>query len=439
MGSAAIAALGADAGALLRARRSALAVFAIRVAAAGLAYGTQVLLARLMGREGYGVFATAWVWIAILGHASLGGFGLSVCRFLPEHRVRGELDLARGFLVVGAAVAIAGGAGVAAICAGFLWLLRDLVAADYLLPLAIAFCVVPVFALQDYIEGVARSFNWTALAIAPPFILRQMLIALAMLLAFAWGAPAEPWVAVACTLVATAIAVIAQAAILVAKLRTKLPSGGRAYRVRDWTLATLPMGFADLALILFSFIDVLVLGLFVPPGDVGVYFAATRLLQFVVFVQYAATAATAPRFAEAWTRGDHATLGELIRGTVRLTALASFAIGAGLLLAAPLLLAMFGPGFAASFGLLVILVCGALVQSAFGPAEDLLNMLGAERTCALVSLAAFVFAAALNLTLIPLHGVTGAAIAMALAMAARGCALAVAARTRLGLSTHLLA
>src|SRR5215204_226819 len=92
-----------------RARGSAVAVFGIRVAAAGLAYGTQVLLARAMGKEGYGVFATAWVWIAVLGHASLGGFGLSVCRFLPEHRVRGELDLARGFLIVGAGVAIAGG------------------------------------------------------------------------------------------------------------------------------------------------------------------------------------------------------------------------------------------------------------------------------------------------------------------------------------------
>ena len=107
MATAAAGALRTDADALSRARRSALTVFAIRVAAAALAYGTQVLLARLMGKEGYGVFATAWVWIAVLGHASLGGFGLSVCRFVPQHRVRGELALARGFLATGALATLA--------------------------------------------------------------------------------------------------------------------------------------------------------------------------------------------------------------------------------------------------------------------------------------------------------------------------------------------
>ena len=144
--------------------------------------------------DGYGVFATVWVWIAVLGHGSLGGFGISVCRFLPQHRVRGELDLARGFLAAGAVVGLASGAVVAAIGAALLWLARDLVCAEYLLPLTLALCVVPAFALQDYVEGVARSFNWTALAIAPPFIIRQGLIAVAMLLAVVWGAPPEPWV-----------------------------------------------------------------------------------------------------------------------------------------------------------------------------------------------------------------------------------------------------
>lgn len=432
-------ALAAETDALGGMRRSAAAVFAIRVAAATLAYGTQVLLARLMGQEGYGVFATAWVWIAVLGHGSLGGVALSICRFVPQHRVRGELDLARGFLAAGAAVALASGAGVAAAGAGLLWLARDIVSPDYLLPLAVALAVVPVFAVQDYVEGVARSFGWTALAIAPPFLLRQGLIALAMLLALAWGAPAEPTVAVGCTLLATVVAVAVQAAAVLRRLRPALPAGRRAYRLGEWAAATLPMGLVDLTLVLFGFVDVLLLGLFVSPGEVGVYFAATRLLQFVVFAQYAATAATAPRFAEAWARGDRDGLRRLIRATARLTALASFGIGAGLLIAAPWLLALFGPGFPASFGLLAILVCGVTVQSAFGPAEDLLNMLGAERTAALVSVGALLFAIVLGLLLMPAHGVVGAAMAMALASAARGCALALAAKARLGLATHLLA
>src|SRR5215218_3329229 len=429
MAAAAAGALRTGGEALVRARRAGIAVFAIRVAAAGLAYGTQVLMARLMGEAGYGIFATAWVWIAILGHASLFGLSQSMCRFLPQYRARGEADLARGFLAGGAVAALASAGAAAAAGAALLWLAGGSLGEDRLLPLGLALATVPVFAVQDYLQAIARSQNWPVLAILPPYIVRQGLVGAAMVAA----------VAVGCTLIATAAACIVQGLALLRRLDPALLSGNRRYRPREWAAATLPMGFADLTLILFNSIDVLVLGLFVPADAVGVYFAATRILQLVLFAQYAATAATAPRFAEASARGDDAALRALVRGTVRLTAGASLALGAGLLLVAPWLLDLFGAGFGAGFGALAILVCGAAVQSSFGPAEDLLNMLGAERVAARVSFAALALAVTLTFALIPSCGIIGAAVAMALATAARGAALSVAAQRRLGLSTHILA
>ena len=298
---------------------------------------------------------------------------------------------------------------------------------------------MPVFAVQDYLQAIARSQNWPVLAILPPYIVRQGLVGAAMVAAVAFGAPAEPAVAVGCTLIATAVAVLVQGLALLRRLDPALLSGNRRYRPREWAAATLPMGFADLTLILFNSIDVLVLSLFLPADAVGVYFAATRILQLVLFAQYAATAATAPRFAEASARGDDAALRALVRGTVRLTAGASLALGAALLLVAPWLLDLFGAGFGAGFGALAILVCGAALQSSFGPAEDLLNMLGGERVAARVSFAALALAVTLNFALIPFCGIIGAAVAMAPATAARGAALSVAAQRRLGLSTHILA
>jgi O-antigen/teichoic acid export membrane protein len=439
MAAAAAGALRTDADALVRARRAGIAVFAVRIAAAGLAYGTQVLMARLMGEAGYGVFATAWVWIAILGHASLWGLSQSMSRFLPQYRARGELDLARGFLAGGAVAALVSACVAAAIGAALLWLSRGRLGEGPLLALGLALATVPIFAVQDYLQAIARSQNWPVLAMAPPYIVRQALVGAAMLAAVAFGAPADPAVAVGCTLIATAVAVIVQAAALLRRLDRALLIGSRRYRPREWAMATLPMGFVDLTLLLFNAIDVLVLGVFFPPEAVGIYFAATRILQLVLFAQYAATAATAPRFAEAWTRGDHDGLRALIRATVRLTSLASLAIGGGLLLVAPWLLDLFGPGFGASLGALAILVCAVAVQSAFGPGEDLLNMLGAEWLCARVSFGALVLAVALNLALIPAYGVIGAAMATGIAMVGRGAALSAAARWRLGLATHLLA
>ena len=99
---------------------------------------------------------------------------------------------------------------------------------------------------------------------------------------------------------------------------------------------------------------------------------------------------------------------------------------------------MFGPGFEASFWPLAVLVAGMMAYSIFGPAEDVLNMLG-ERQSAAVAMAALGLAVLLNLLLIPLYGVMGAAVAMAMANALRGAGLAHMAQLRLGLTTHILA
>jgi O-antigen/teichoic acid export membrane protein len=426
-------------GALARAQRSALVVLAIRVVGAALAYGVQVLLARLLGKAEYGVYAAVWVWIAILGHGALFGVGQSVYRFVPHYRARGQDELARGFLAGGGWFVVASATTLAGLGGLALWLGRDAVGPLYLMPLAVALVILPLFALQDYVEGVARAFHWTALAIAPPYLVRPALIIAAMLALMAAGAPADPAVAMIAFAIAVALSLAAQAVLVLRRLRRTLPPGARAHRVREWVAASLPIAAVDFSTLGNSYIDVLLLSLLLPPEAVGLYFAATRILQFVVFVPYAATAATAGRFAEAGALDDQATLRAMVRRTVRLTTLATLATGAAVLLASPLLLAMFGPAFVAGVPLLAILIAGTVGQAACGPAEDLLTMLGAERLCAAVSVAALALAAGLGLALIPVLGTTGAALAMAITAVTRGAALALAARRRLGLSTHLLA
>ena len=423
---------------LAGAQRAALTVFAIRIGGATLAYGTQVLLARFMGQAEYGVFALSWVWIAILGHGCLLGVAQSVCRFVPHYRARGEFDLARGFLRGGALHATIGGFATAAAGGALVWLAGGSLDSSHLWAFAIALAVLPLFAVQDYVEGVARSFAWIGLAIAPLYLLRQGLLAAGFAAAVFFGAPAQAWVALACTLAAVIVALEVQGWLIRSRLRHALPPGARAYRVRLWATASLPMALVDVTTLGLSYIDVILLGFFLSPEAVGVYFAATRILQFVVFAQYAASAATAQRFADAEARGDRATLAALVTRTARLTGALTLLTGAGVLAAAPLLLALFGPAFASSLPVLAILIGGVAVQSAFGPAEDVLNMLGQERACALASGLVLALAAGLNCLLIPHFGVLGAAAAMATAAVCRGVALSVLARQRLGLGTTVL-
>ena len=415
--------------------RTALDVFAIRIASAGFAYGAQVLTARLMGWQEYGIFATVWVWTAMVGHSVTLGLSQGACRFLPVDQARGDLDHARGYLVAGAVAIGAAALLVAGLGAAILTLRPDWVAGPYRAPLLVAALVLPLFALQDFLEGLARSQNWAVLAIAPPYLVRQTVMMVAMVAAILLGAPAHAWVAMACMLAAAILSVAIQATVVIARMARTLPKGPRRYRWRHWLGASLPIALIDLANAGFTFVDVVVLGFLMPPSAVGLYFAATRIQQFVVFVHFAAVAATAQRFSAAHAVGDRATLAWLVRlqgrGTLAATALVALAVVA----ASPLLLAMFGPQFSDSIPILAVLAAGSVAASLFGPGEDLLTMLGGERLCAGITLAMLAVAVGACLLLVPPLGVIGAALGMALTTILRAGILALAARRVHGLST----
>jgi O-antigen/teichoic acid export membrane protein len=416
-------------------QRAAATVFAIRVSAAGFAYGSQVLAARLMGWDAYGIFAAVWVWTAMLGHSLTLGLSQGACRFVPGSQAQGDLDHARGYIRAGALVTCGAAVSVTALGAALLALEPELFAPAYRAPIAVAACVMPLFALQDYLEGVARSQNWVGLAIAPPYLLRQTLMMACMVGAVLLGAPPRAEVAMACMLAAAATATALQAALLTARLRRDLPPGPLRYRWQHWLGTSLPIAAIDLANAGFTFVDVIVLGALVSPAELGLYFAATRIQQFVVFVHFAVSAATLQRYSAAQALSDRSGLADLVRRQSRLTAAATGAVGCAILAASPLLLGMFGPGLGASVPILCVLVAGSAAASLFGPGEDLLTMLGGERLCAAITAGALLAAAGLCVALVPALGTLGAALAVAVVTVLRAGLLARAAGRIHGLST----
>jgi len=412
---------------------AALKVLIIRCLGAALAYASQVLLARILGQTDYGIFALVWVWILVLGHLTPLGFAQAVCRFAPHYKARDEDDLLRGFLHTGALFVAGVSIGFALISGAILWFATPAIETVYILPFAIALMIFPLFALHDYVENIARAFNWTIIAITPPFIIRHGLIGLGVLGAFLLGLPVSASLAIGVVLLATLVSLLVQTGFVWLRLRKVIAPGTRKKRIREWVTTSIPLVFVDGTLVLFSNADILILSLFVEPATIAVYFAASRILQLVAFVQYAATAATAHRFTALNALGDGSALTRLARTTTRLTLLASVGAAAIIYLAAPFLLDLFGEGFDGAMPVLAILMIGLIAQSFAGPGEDLMNMLGEERACAMVCVAALILNVVLSFALIPGFGVIGAAIATALSVAARSLILTYLVKRKLGL------
>ena len=104
-----------------------------------------------------------------------------------------------------------------------------------------------------------------------------------------------------------------------------------------------------------------------------------------------------------------------------------------MLLAGPFLLSLFGPGFVEGYELMFFLFAGFLAKALIGPGETLLNMAGKQKLCVILYIIIFGCNIALNMALIPVYGLTGAAAAVAIAMSIEAVLLHVAIRRTLGI------
>ena len=198
----------------------------------------------------------------------------------------------------------------------------------------------------------------------------------------------------------------------------------------------LAIGFADIVL---QTSDVLIISRSLNPEQVAIYFAAAKTMSLVMFVHYAVGSAVANRFAALGTRGDTAALQRLVNDAVSWTFWPSLAATGFILLAGWPLLRLFGPQFTAAYPTMFILAIGFLLRSSFGPGEFLLNMLDEQKRCALVLGGAAITCVVLNLVLVPRFGITGAAVATAIALTGGSILNSLVAWRRLGLKTFILA
>lgn len=408
--------------------------FTIKIVQAGTIFLSQLVLARLLGVAGFGLFMFAHTAVTLMGILGRFGAEATVVRYAAVYLAHERWGLLRGLLrhVIQAAVLACAllVLGVAAVAGPLEDERSEALLAALLVLVPLVLCYVP----QSGLYALRRP----VLADLPVAVVRPLLLVVLALAAWRWRGGLTPIQAIGCNAAAYAAAALVGFALL----RRHLPAAARTrrpeHRRREWIATALPLMLVSSMHLVSTQTDIVMLDLLDGHAPAGIYAAATRIALLVAFLLIAVNTVIGPIVAARHSTGEHAE----VQRTLTLAARAIFAftaVGAlALVLLGPVALRLFGPGFEAGYPALVVLLVGQVVNALAGSVGQVLNMTGHERLTATVITAAAIANVALNAALIPPLGTIGAAIATAATTIGWNVALLIAVRRRLGYDTTVL-
>lgn len=396
-----------------------------------------VLFARTLGPEGFGIYSVAFALIALLAVPAEMGLPTLVVREVASFSAKGNSRAVSNFSREALISALYVSALVATLSALVTWLLvyrND--AGDGAVTLLLACLLIIPSALLKVATRVLHGIQVLLLGQAIELLMRPLFVATVAAVLF-WALPATRspqmaiFIQVAAAVVALPICVIAMKSYLpeLRLLSLSLPSANILKRAVPFTLISS-------AAILTSQADTLMLGWLEGPATAGIYRVAGTSAALVVFGLQVVNSVLAPKCAHLYELEEFEELQRTVSLSTRVSLAVATIVAVILLLANETLIVwVFGKEYVAAWLPLSILVIGQWLNAAFGSVGVLLNMTGNE---SIVARAVWISAAGnvvLNVILIPVFGMVGAACATVASLLYLNAALFYAVKSKLGLST----
>lgn len=387
--------------------------FLVKVAGAGLGFGTEVLLARLLSVNEYGVYVYVWTWLSVLALPCTVGFKGSLVRFVSQFRSEQRWDKLKGVLRWSTQLSLGVSFVVGGTLSAVLFLYFDGRPSGIAEGMAVGMLALPVLSLNLIQKGALQGLKKVIRADVPYLVLRRVLLAaVALAIYWKWGQlnAVDLLVGVAFTLLITFV-------LASYWLWTSLPIEVREtapeYRKKHWIQVSFPFLLISGAAIIQGKTDIIMLGSLGTAGAAGIYGAATRITMLISFGLNATNMIVAPSISEYYNTGQTEKLQRLIAFASSGVFLFTILISAGLIVFGDLLLLLFGGEFTVGYAALVILVVGKTANALLGPVGYLMTMTGRQWLASKVFAVGAVLNIILNAVLIPPFGVVGAACATA--------------------------
>lgn len=388
----------------------------IQIVGAGVMYASQILLARWMGVDEYGIYD--YVNAVITSLALLAGFGLpnTTLRFIAIYQAQKHWAYLQGIIrgswlqTLIISLIISG-------CSTGIWLSLNHAETldEYAIPLTVGLWATPIMALVNLQREVIRGFQQIALAYIPSLILHPVIMTGVAGIWQFWQ-ELNSTIAVGFFLLSGGLILVLQWLWFQQNLEDSISQAQPAYEIARWWSVAIPLTLLDGSQIILSQTDTLMIGSILDAKQVGLYSAALKTSAWVPFILMAVNAITAPLIASLYVQNNFQGLQQLVSTIARWMFYPALVTAIGLMVFAEPVLQLFGSEFTAARGALIVLITGQLVNVGSGSVGYLMTMTEHQNQAARVMLIAALSNVILNWVGINFLGIIGAALATAFSM-----------------------
>ncbi|WP_418281975.1 flippase [Halorubrum sp. DTA98] len=341
----------------MRLGQTSIIFFVSRLIGSVLGFVATIYFARLLGEEVLGFYAVAIAlvsWLTIAGEIGISG---AIKKRISEGEEQGAYATAGGLLI-----------GIlAAIVALVIMLFRGSVNEYIGVPVAeLVILIVFVQLVLGFVFSLLQGSHLVHVYAVLSTTKQGLLSAAQIVLVFVgWGLVGM--------LVGYAVGgfLTAIVAILILKIRPKIPKNRHFVRLVDYAKYSWLGGMKGKT---FDWVDIIVLGFFVPTGLIGIYSVAWSIGRFLEIFGRGISTTLFPEMSEIATKNDPSAVSGLTEDALRYAGLILIPGLVGGFVVGDRLLQIYGDGFVAGETVLVILISALLVYTYN---QQLLNTLNA--------------------------------------------------------------
>ena len=403
-----------------------------------LAFASSILLARLLGPEGYGAYAFIMSLVGSLGLLSYLGLPVLMVREIAKYEQSQKWGLIRGLLhksyqfVAGIGILLVLLVAVASI------IFMTSAELDRWRLLLIALPLIPVLSMTSLKASTLRGLRRVVLGAIPEMFVRPVIFLIALLWLLYIGkvtVEAVIVVQVGAALGALSVGIFLYRRVAPESLLNTTPE----YNNQEWLSALLPfMGLAGVSFFNVEFIN-LFLGFSGTNQDVAMFRAAANIALAVALPLTLIETVISPYITRLYHAGELRKLQKLTQ-VASLAALLVSAIPATVLLifSTETIIIFYGNDYVPASGALVVIVLGYMVVSLVGLSMQLLYATEYHASAFRISAYGALVTVLLCLFLIPFFGALGAGIALGFGKALRAAFFVIEARRCLKIKTSLI-